>query len=230
MCGIVGAIAERNITPILIEGLKRLEYRGYDSAGVAVFDNEGRLQRCRRVGKVASLEEGLAGTPLLGRLGIAHTRWATHGAPTEGNAHPHFSSDELAVVHNGIIENHEELRARLQARGYVFASQTDTEVIAHLVDSHYSGDLFDAVRATVAELHGAYAIAVMHKDEPHRVVGARAGSPLILGVGKDATGASSSREHFLASDAMALAGVTDQIVYLEAVSYTHLTLPTILRV
>ena len=142
------------------------------------------------------------------------------------NAHPHFShgtgadahaqaAGRVALVHNGIIENHEELRARLQARGYVFASQTDTEVIAHLVDSHYSGDLFDAVRATVAELHGAYAIAVMHKDEPHRVVGARAGSPLILGVGKDATGASSSREHFLASDAMALAGVTDQIVYLE---------------
>lgn len=168
MCGIVGAIAERNITPILIEGLKRLEYRGYDSAGVAVFDNEGRLQRCRRVGKVASLEEGLAGTPLLGRLGIAHTRWATHGAPTEGNAHPHFSSDEVAVVHNGIIENHEPLRERLKGLGYVFTSQTDTEVIVHLLHHKLQsiGDLTLALKDAVKELHGAYGLAVISAAQP----------------------------------------------------------------
>ena len=232
MCGIVGAVSTRNIVPILVQGLQRLEYRGYDSCGVAVHASSldatrpAGLQRARSTARVAELLEQVSTEHIEGATGIAHTRWATHGAPAVHNAHPHFShgtgaaahaqaAGRVALVHNGIIENHEELRARLQARGYVFASQTDTEVIAHLVDSHYSGDLFDAVRATVAELHGAYAIAVMHKDEPHRVVGARAGSPLILGVGKDATGAESSREHFLASDAMALAGVTDQIVYLE---------------
>ena len=234
MCGIVGAVSTRNIVPILVQGLQRLEYRGYDSCGVAVHaasldasrngTPQGGLQRARSTARVAELLEQVTAEHLDGATGIAHTRWATHGAPAMHNAHPHFSHGtgdaagqpgRVALVHNGIIENHEELRAALQARGYVFVSQTDTEVIAHLVDSHYSGDLFDAVRATVAELHGAYAIAVMHKDEPHRVVGARAGSPLILGVGKDATGAESSREHFLASDAMALAGVTDQVVYLE---------------
>ena len=233
MCGIVGAVAKRNITPVLIEGLKRLEYRGYDSCGVAVHASSldatrpAGLQRARSTARVAELLEQVSTEHIDGATGIAHTRWATHGAPAVHNAHPHFShgtgadaqvqsAGRVALVHNGIIENHEELRKALQARGYVFASQTDTEVIAHLVDSHYSGDLFEAVQATVAELHGAYAIAVMHKDEPHRVVGARAGSPLILGVGKDATaGASASREHFLASDAMALAGVTDQIIYLE---------------
>lgn len=209
MCGIVGAIAERNITPILIEGLKRLEYRGYDSAGVAVFDNEGRLQRCRRVGKVASLEEGLAGTPLLGRLGIAHTRWATHGAPTEGNAHPHFSSDELAVVHNGIIENHEPLRERLKGLGYVFTSQTDTEVIVHLLHHKLQsiGDLTLALKDAVKELHGAYGLAVISAAQSDRIVAARSGSPLVIGLGLG--------ENFLASDQLALRQVTDRFIYLE---------------
>ena len=226
MCGIVGAVSTRNIVPILVQGLQRLEYRGYDSCGVAVHASSldaarpAGLQRARSTARVAELLEQVTTEHIDGATGIAHTRWATHGAPAVHNAHPHFShgtgadaqaqsAGRVALVHNGIIENHEELRKALQARGYVFVSQTDTEVIAHLVDSHYSGDLFDAVQATVAELHGAYAIAVMHKDEPHRVVGARAGSPLILGVGNGGA------EHFLASDAMALAGVTDQIVYLE---------------
>ena len=229
MCGIVGAVSTRNIVPILVQGLQRLEYRGYDSCGVAVHSPAG-LRRARSTARVAELLEQVISEPVEGVTGIAHTRWATHGAPAVHNAHPHFSHGtgvpavetdaarpgRVALVHNGIIENHEELRARLQARGYVFLSQTDTEVIAHLVDSHYSGDLFEAVQAAVAELHGAYAIAVIHKDEPHRVVGARAGSPLILGVGSGAgAGGSVAGEHFLASDAMALAGVTDQIVYLE---------------
>ncbi len=225
MCGIVGAVSARNIVPILVQGLQRLEYRGYDSCGVAVHmaslgAGGGGLQRARSTARVAELLEQVQTTPVEGATGIAHTRWATHGAPVESNAHPHFSYGtdsetdgaplgRVALVHNGIIENFEALRTQLRARGYVFASQTDTEVIAHLVDSLYSGDLFEAVQAAVAQLHGAFAIAVMHKDEPHRVVGARAGSPLILGVGQD------GKEHFLASDAMALAGVTDQIVYLE---------------
>lgn len=241
MCGIVGGVSTRNIVPILVQGLQRLEYRGYDSCGVAVHAaslngaKPAGLQRARSTARVAELLEQVTTEHIDGATGIAHTRWATHGAPAVHNAHPHFShgtgadahtqaAGRVALVHNGIIENHEELRRNLQARGYVFASQTDTEVIAHLVDSHYHGDLFDAVKAAVAELHGAYAIAVMHKDEPHRVVGARAGSPLILGVGQGAAAAAAAgagaggeppREHFLASDAMALAGVTDQIVYLE---------------
>jgi len=225
MCGIVGAVSRRNIVPILVQGLQRLEYRGYDSCGLAVHAasldaaRPDGLQRARSTARVAELLEQVQAERIEGATGIAHTRWATHGAPVVRNAHPHFShgtgSDgaatpgRVALVHNGIIENHEELRAQLQARGYVFTSQTDTEVIAHLVESHYGGDLFEAVQAAVSELRGAYAIAVLHKDEPHRVVGARAGSPLILGVGQDGS------EHFLASDAMALAGVTDQIVYLE---------------
>ena len=226
MCGIVGAVSTRNIVPLLVQGLQRLEYRGYDSCGVAVHRlvqgspiSQG-LQRARSTARVAELLEQVHTEDLQGLTGIAHTRWATHGAPAVHNAHPHFSYGpgltaesgkpaRVALVHNGIIENYEQLRAQLQAKGYVFASQTDTEVIAHLLDSHYNGDLFDALKATRAELHGAYALAVMHKDEPHRVVGARAGSPLILGVGHD------NSEFFLASDAMALAGVTDQIVYLE---------------
>jgi glucosamine--fructose-6-phosphate aminotransferase (isomerizing) len=217
MCGIVGAVSTRNIVPILVQGLQRLEYRGYDSCGVAVHANGG-IQRARSVSRVAELLSQVKEEKLEGATGIAHTRWATHGAPAVHNAHPHFSHGpgtdaaqrpgRVALVHNGIIENHDELRAMLQARGYQFASQTDTEVIAHLVDSHYEGDLFDAVKAAVSQLHGAYAIAVFCKDEPYRVVGARAGSPLVLGVGKEG-------EHFLASDAMALAGVTDQIAYLE---------------
>ena len=204
MCGIVGAVAERDVVHFLVDGLKRLEYRGYDSAGIAVMSDT--IKRVRRTGRVAEMEAAAQAESLTGQVGIGHTRWATHGGVTELNAHPHISSGELALVHNGIIENHEELRAELQAKGYAFASQTDTEVIAHLVDALYQGDLFEAVQAAVRQLRGAYAIAVMAKDEPHRVVGARAGSPLILGVGQS--------ENFLASDAMALAGVTDQIVYL----------------
>ncbi len=217
MCGIVAAVSDRNIVPILVQGLQRLEYRGYDSCGVAVH-TQG-LRRARSTERVAELLQQVTAEKLEGTTGIAHTRWATHGAPAVHNAHPHFShgpgataadkAGRIALVHNGIIENHDELRAVLQAKGYAFASQTDTEVIAHLVDSLYEGDLFDAVKAAVAQLHGAYAIAVFCKDEPHRVVGARAGSPLVLGVGEG------GKEHFLASDAMALAGVTDQIVYLE---------------
>jgi glucosamine--fructose-6-phosphate aminotransferase (isomerizing) len=206
MCGIVGAVASRNITPILVEGLKRLEYRGYDSCGVAVHA-DGGLERARSVSRVAELAREVADTHLEGFTGIAHTRWATHGAPAVVNAHPHFSRDRIALVHNGIIENHDALRGELKLRGYVFESQTDTEVIAHLVDHHYDGDLFAAVQQAVLRLQGAYAIAVFCRDEPHRVVGARNGSPLLVGVGQG--------ENFLASDAMALAGVTDQITYLE---------------
>jgi len=206
MCGIVGAVAQRNITPILVEGLKRLEYRGYDSCGVALHV-DGQLRRARSTARVAELEQQIAQAGLAGFTGIAHTRWATHGAPASHNAHPHFSRERIALVHNGIIENHDELRAELSALGYVFESQTDTEVIAHLVDHLYAGDLFETVQQAVKRLTGAYAIAVFCRDEPHRVVGARHGSPLIVGVGQG--------ENFLASDAMALAGTTDQIIYLE---------------
>ncbi|TAK90591.1 MAG: glutamine--fructose-6-phosphate transaminase (isomerizing) [Burkholderiaceae bacterium] len=205
MCGIVGAVAQNNIVPILLQGLKRLEYRGYDSCGVAVL-NDG-LQRARSVSRVAELEHQIEGSGLSGTVGISHTRWATHGAPATNNAHPHFSRDTIALVHNGIIENYEELRRELKAQGYVFESQTDTEVVAHLIHQMYDGDLFRTVQHAAKRLHGAYAIAVFCKDEPGRVVGARFGSPLILGVGADG--------NYLASDAMALAGVTDQIVYLE---------------
>lgn len=208
MCGIVGAVAERNITPILLEGLKRLEYRGYDSAGVAVFTNAGKLERMRRPGKVSELEQALLGEPLVGRLGIAHTRWATHGAPCERNAHPHFSGD-LAVVHNGIIENHEVLREQLKGLGYVFTSDTDTEVIAHLLNHKLKdlGDLTVALKATVKELHGAYGLAVVSASQPDRVVAARSGSPLVIGLGLG--------ENFLASDQLALRQVTDRFMYLE---------------
>jgi glucosamine--fructose-6-phosphate aminotransferase (isomerizing) len=206
MCGIVGAVAQRNITPILLEGLKRLEYRGYDSCGVALHV-DGQLQRSRSTSRVADLEMQVEKANLSGFTGIAHTRWATHGAPASHNAHPHFSRERIALVHNGIIENHDELRAELCAAGYVFESQTDTEVIAHLVDHMYTGDLFETVQQAVKRLHGAYAIAVFSRDEPHRVIGARQGSPLIVGVGNG--------ENFLASDAMALAGTTNQIIYLE---------------
>jgi glucosamine--fructose-6-phosphate aminotransferase (isomerizing) len=206
MCGIVGAVSTRNIVPILVEGLKRLEYRGYDSCGVAVHQGGG-LKRARSTARVAELEAHIATDGVAGGTGIAHTRWATHGAPAVHNAHPHFSNDRIALVHNGIIENHDELRAELQGKGYRFDSQTDTEVIAHLVHHLYDGDLFDAVQQAVKRLKGAYAIAVFSRDEPQRVVGAREGSPLVLGVGQG--------EVFLASDAMALAGVTDQIVYLD---------------
>jgi glucosamine--fructose-6-phosphate aminotransferase (isomerizing) len=209
MCGIVGAVAERNVTPILLEGLKRLEYRGYDSAGVALFNNDGVLERRRRVGKVNELEQALAGEPVTGRLGIAHTRWATHGAPLERNAHPHFSNDQLAVVHNGIIENHEPLRARLKALGYVFTSDTDTEVIVHLLHHKLQEipDLAAALKATVKELHGAYGLAVISAKQPDRLIAARSGSPLVVGLGLG--------ENFLASDQLALRQVTDRFMYLE---------------
>ena len=215
MCGIVAGVSGRDIVPVLVQGLQRLEYRGYDSCGVAVHSDG--LKRSRSTARVAELAVQVQVENIASGTGIAHTRWATHGAPAVHNAHPHFShgpagsasAGRVALVHNGIIENHDELRAALQAKGYVFESQTDTEVIAHLIDSLYEGDVFAALQAAVRQLHGAYALAVFHKDEPHRVVGARVGSPLVLGVG------AADGEHFLASDAMALAGVTDQIVYLE---------------
>ena len=208
MCGIVGAVAERNITAILLEGLKRLEYRGYDSAGVAVYTNDQTLERMRRPGKVSELETALAEQPLAGRLGIAHTRWATHGAPCERNAHPHFSGD-IAVVHNGIIENHEALREQLKALGYAFSSDTDTEVIAHLLTHKLKEqpDLTAALKATVKELHGAYGLAVINAQQPDRLVAARSGSPLVIGLGLG--------ENFLASDQLALRQVTDRFMYLE---------------
>jgi glucosamine--fructose-6-phosphate aminotransferase (isomerizing) len=208
MCGIVGAAARRNVVETLIAGLRALEYRGYDSAGVALLTERG-LQRERTQGKVRQLEDQLAKNPLAGRTGIAHTRWATHGVPSTRNAHPHASRDTVAVVHNGIIENHAELKVELGAHGYEFASETDTEVIAHLVD-HYQamGDaLLGAVQKAVARLHGAYAIAVVSQREPGVVVGARRGSPLVVGVGED--------EHFIASDPQALIGVTRRFVYLD---------------
>jgi glucosamine--fructose-6-phosphate aminotransferase (isomerizing) len=204
MCGIVGAAARRDIVPVLIEGLRRLEYRGYDSCGLALLNKES-IELVRTVSRVNDLALKTGNTS--GETGIAHTRWATHGAPATENAHPIVSRGEIAVVHNGIIENHDELRAALQAKGYRFDSQTDTEVIAHLVHSFYEGDLPEAVRRAARQLKGAYAIAVVSKKDPGSVVGARAGSPLVVGVGKG--------EHFLASDALALAGTTDRIAYLE---------------
>ena len=206
MCGIVGAVAQRNVVPILLEGLRRLEYRGYDSAGLVIID--GGLNRVRSVGRVASLAEECVAQNVSGHLGIAHTRWATHGAPSEANAHPHVSGS-LAVVHNGIIENHEALRTRLKAAGYTFTSETDTEVIAHLIDLYYraSKDLLAATRAAVAELEGAYAIGVVSADSPHRLICARKGSPLLIGLGIE--------ENFIASDVSALLPVTQRVMYLE---------------
>jgi glucosamine--fructose-6-phosphate aminotransferase (isomerizing) len=209
MCGIVGAVAQRNIIPILLEGLKRLEYRGYDSCGIAV--HQQGLKRSRSVARVAELETQIADTGLTGHTGIAHTRWATHGAPATNNAHPHFSAKDgenrIALVHNGIIENYEEIRAELIKLGYPFESQTDTEAVAHLINHLYDGDLLATVQRAVKRLHGAFAVAVFCKDEPTRVIGARRGCPLIVGLGEG--------ENFLASDAMALSGTSDQIIYLE---------------
>ena len=206
MCGIVAATSEhRNVVPLLVQGLKRLEYRGYDSCGVAVWDQG--LKRVRSVSRVSELSEQIEKDHLTGFLGIAHTRWATHGAPLVCNAHPHFAGNEIALIHNGIIENYEEIRAELQAKGVEFASQTDTEVLAYLVRDCYQGDLLAAVEAALNQVRGAYAIAVFSKDEPHRVVVARQGSPLVLGVGDG--------EMFAASDTMALAGETDRFIYLE---------------
>jgi glucosamine--fructose-6-phosphate aminotransferase (isomerizing) len=218
MCGIVGAVAQRNIVPILVEGLRRLEYRGYDSCGVAAIV-DGQARRARSVSRVADLDQQIRETHLTGETGIAHTRWATHGAPVTHNAHPIFSRDTIAIAHNGIIENYEVLRERLRGAGYEFVTQTDTEVIAHLIHSLYRGDLFEAVREAVKQLHGAYAIAVFTKDEPHRVCGARVGSPLVVGLGDG--------ENFLASDALALAGSTDKFVFLEEGDVVDLTLDAV---
>ncbi|NIF55267.1 glutamine--fructose-6-phosphate transaminase (isomerizing) [Burkholderia sp. Ax-1724] len=215
MCGIVGAVAQRNIVPVLIEGLRRLEYRGYDSCGVAVLGANGP-SRARSVARVADLDDQVRDGQLEGVTGIAHTRWATHGAPVTDNAHPIFSRDALALVHNGIIENYETLREMLRGKGYTFVSQTDTEIIAHLIHSLYRGDLFAAVREAIAQLHGAYAIAVLHKDQPHTVVGARQGSPLVVGLGDG--------ENFLASDALALAGSTERFIFLEEGDVCELSL------
>lgn len=206
MCGIVAAASYRNIVPVLLEGLRRLEYRGYDSCGVATVDAQG-LHRARSVARVAQLVEQVEAEKLEAKTGIAHTRWATHGAPEVCNAHPHFSRDFIGVVHNGIIENFESIRARLKEKGFEFTSQTDTEVLAHLINDCYEGDLLEAVKRAVVQLEGSYGIAVICKADPHRIVLARQGSPLVVGVGE--------KEMFAASDAMAVAGITDHIVYLE---------------
>ncbi len=209
MCGIVGAVAHRTVTPVLLEGLRRLEYRGYDSAGIAALDEFGQLLRARRPGKIRELEGYLETAPVNGKIGIAHTRWATHGVPSERNAHPHTSRDTVAVVHNGIIENHDEMRRALTQKGYQFTSDTDTEVIAHQVHEFLEQgmDLLAAVKATTALLHGAYAIGVISSQEPRRLIGARQGSPLVVGLGED--------ENFIASDVFALVGETQRFIYLE---------------
>ena len=210
MCGIVAAVAQRNIVPVLLEGLRRLEYRGYDSCGVAVHDQDG-LERIRSADRVADLATQVESQSLAACSGIAHTRWATHGAPETRNAHPHFSRGEIGLVHNGIIENYETLRKELQEQGYVFESATDTETIAHLIHSLYQGDLQEAVAKAIRRLQGAYAIAVISGREPGRVVGARSGSPLVLGLGSGQDKGSL----FLASDAMALTGTADAFIFLE---------------
>src|SRR3989338_10455896 len=209
MCGIVGAVAQRDVSGILIEGLRRLEYRGYDSAGMAVQSSDHEIHRLRALGKVAELAAKLNAAPIKGHAGIAHTRWATHGKPSEENAHPHMSSTNVVLVHNGIIENYEALRRELMAAGYVFTSQTDTEVVAHLVDQIYTKtrDLEQAVKQAIPRLHGAYALCVMHKNEPGKIIATREGSPLVIGVGIG--------EYFLASDQLALLPVTDQFIFLE---------------
>lgn len=216
MCGIVGAVAQRDVAEILVDGLHRLEYRGYDSAGVAVLGADKNMQILRRVGKVKALDDAMAEKPLLGGTGIAHTRWATHGEPTEANAHPHRSG-KIAVVHNGIIENYEELRALLQERGYVFKSQTDTEVIAHLVEWELrtSGSLLEAVQKTVKQLRGAYGTVVLNEEEPEHLIVARSGSPLVIGYGVG--------ENFIASDPLALLSVTRRFAYLEEGDVAEIT-------
>ena len=209
MCGIVGAVAERNVTPILLEGLRRLEYRGYDSAGIAVLDKNDCISRVRRVGKVKELSDALEHTEVVGALGVAHTRWATHGEPSEKNAHPHICNQSVVIVHNGIIENHSELREQQRKEGFDFTSQTDTEVAAHQIE-HYlkqEGDLLTAVRLAVADFEGAYALGVISNSEEHRLIASRRGSPLVIGVGIG--------EYFIASDASALLPVTRRFIYLE---------------
>lgn len=215
MCGIVGAIAQRNVTGILIEGLKRLEYRGYDSAGVAVLSSLNQIEICKRAGKVANVEKALEQFPLKGNLGIAHTRWATHGVPNEANAHPHFSANKdngdkrISVVHNGIIENYVELKKELMAEGYGFVSDTDTEVVAHFIHKlvEQGQDILSAVKTAIARFRGAYALGVIDAREPHKLIAARSGSPLVIGLGIE--------ENFIASDTLALRQVTDRFIYLE---------------
>lgn len=209
MCGIVGAVAERNVVPILLEGLRRLEYRGYDSAGIAVRDVSGAIGRVRSVGKIKALEAAFEGNPIQGNLGIAHTRWATHGKPTKSNAHPHICNDQVTLVHNGIIENHDVLREKQKSKGFRFTSETDTEVIVHEVFSQLENhpDLLDAVRETLKVLEGAYAISVITRDDDNRMIVARKGSPLVIGVGIG--------EHFIASDVSALIPVTNRFIFLE---------------
>lgn len=218
MCGIVGAVAKREVTGILCEGLQRLEYRGYDSAGIAVINSsDSTLQRLRKVGKVKQLLAAIRENRPIGNTGIAHTRWATHGKPTEENAHPHMSGDRVALIHNGIIENHVALRQELQADGYEFHSETDSEVVVHLVDREIQacGDLLGGLRKAVQQLTGAFALGVLHRDYPDRIVAARVGSPLIIGVGIG--------ENFIASDAQALRPVTDRFIYLEEGELVELT-------
>ena len=217
MCGIVGAVAQRDVIEILLEGLRRLEYRGYDSAGVAVLNSQKQLQRVRCLGKVKMLADAIAREPLEGGVGIAHTRWATHGQPSERNAHPHISNDRIAVVHNGIIENYVKLRAQLQAQGFVFTSETDTEVIAHLVDLELrnSADLLQAVQKSAAQLHGAYGMVILDKNDPERLVLARSGSPMVIGLGIG--------ENFVASDPLALLPVTRRFIYLEEGDVAEIT-------
>ena len=220
MCGIVGAVAQRDVAEILINGLHRLEYRGYDSAGVAVVDPNHELHRVRCLGKVKALDEAVAVKPLIGGIGIAHTRWATHGEPSEANAHPHTSGN-FAIVHNGIIENHEELRELLKSRGYVFNSQTDTEVIAHLVnwEMRTASTLLEAVQKTVKQLTGAYGMVVLDREHPEHLVAARSGSPLVIGLGIG--------ENFLASDQLALLSVTRRFIYLEEGDIAEITRRTV---
>jgi len=212
MCGIVGALAHRDVSSILLEGLHRLEYRGYDSAGIAVIDDR-KLSRFRALGKVSELESRIS-ADLPGHVGIAHTRWATHGEPSESNAHPHFSNDRVAVVHNGIIENYREIRERLLAAGYQFSSETDSEVVAHLIDSHFDGDLFAAVKDSVDELEGAFALGIIATDDPRKLVACRRGNPLVVGIG--------IKENFVASDVSALLPVTNRFVYLDEGDYVVL--------
>jgi glucosamine--fructose-6-phosphate aminotransferase (isomerizing) len=212
MCGIVGALAQRDVSSILLEGLYRLEYRGYDSAGMALIQDH-KLERFRALGKVKELEAKMP-EEQAGHIGIAHTRWATHGAPSELNAHPHSSSDRIAVVHNGIIENYKGIRERLLKAGYEFSSETDSEVVAHLIDSHYQGDLFAAVKQAVEELEGAFALGIIATDDPHTLVACRRGNPLVVGIG--------IKENFIASDVSALLPVTNRFIYLEEGDYVVL--------
>jgi glucosamine--fructose-6-phosphate aminotransferase (isomerizing) len=209
MCGIVGAIAQRNVVPILLEGLKRLEYRGYDSAGLAIIDKKQHIKRVRRRGKVATLVNTLNTKSIIGQTGIAHTRWATHGVPSERNAHPHMSTNNIALAHNGIIENHDLLRNELIQTGYKFTSETDTEVAAHLIHKYYvqTNDFLQAVRQSIKKLTGAFALGIINNTEPQRIIAARCGSPLVIGIGNE--------EYFIASDELALLPVSQKFIYLE---------------